>query len=302
MRILLTGANGNLGVELLKSLVNKKNAVLATGRGEFMHNNLITNDSVSYAEVELSDHELVEKTILSFQPTHVLHLAAITQVDDCELNKEYCYSVNTVSSLLIFNLVKKIDAKVFFLSTDFVFDGGSGPYKETDNAAPINHYGFTKLTSEQLLIGSGLDYCIIRTILLYGKSSNSKRPNFINWVKENLEQNCPIKVVNDQYRTPTYIPDLVKGIILAIESDASGIFHISGGETFTPYEMAVNIATFLNLDRSLITAVDASTFSQPAKRPLKTGFDITKAMNSLGYKPTPFGDALIEIFDHHQPR
>ena len=299
MKILLTGANGILGVELLKSLVNKKIDLLATGRGEFRHNGLIINNQHSYAELELSNHELLEKTILSFQPTHILHLAAITQVDDCEVNKEFCYSINTVSSQLIFKLAKKIGAKVFYLSTDFVFDGESGPYDEGNPTSPINYYGFTKMTSENLLRDSGADYCIIRTVLLYGKVAASTRSNFIHWVKQNLENNMPIKVVNDQVRTPTYIPDLVKGIILAIESNASGLFHISGGETLTPYEMAISIATFLNLDKSLITAVNASTFSQPAKRPLKTGFDISKAMNTLGYKPTPFGKALVEIFDHH---
>ena len=298
MKILLTGANGILGIELLKSLANKKVSVLATSRGDFRHNNLIINDSLSYTEVELSNHELLENSILSFQPTHIIHLGAITQVDDCELNKEFCYSINTGSSALIFNIAKKIGAKVFYLSTDFVFDGESGPYEEGDPTSPINHYGLTKMSSENLLMESGVDYCIIRTVLLYGKVAASNRSNFIHWVKENLENKKPIKVVNDQVRTPTYIPDLVKGIILALESDARGIYHLAGGETFTPYEMALEIATYLNLDSSLITPVNASNFSQPAKRPLRTGFNINKAIKNLGYKPTPFREALVEIFDH----
>jgi dTDP-4-dehydrorhamnose reductase len=259
---------------------------------------LIINNSVSYTEVELSNHELLEKSILSLQPTHIIHLGSITQVDDCELNKEFCYSINTGSSDLIFNIAKKIGSKVFYLSTDFVFDGESGPYEEGDPTSPINYYGFTKMSSENLVMESGVDCCIIRTVLLYGKVAVSNRSNFIYWVKENLENKKPIKVVNDQVRTPTYIPDLVKGIILAIESDASGIYHLSGGETFTPYEMALEVATYLNLDLSLITPVNASNFSQPAKRPLRTGFNIDKAINNLDYRPTPFRDALVEIFDH----
>jgi dTDP-4-dehydrorhamnose reductase len=298
MKILLTGANGILGIELLKSLANKKVAVLATGRGQFRHTNIVINNLVSYSEVELSNHELLEKSILSFQPSHIIHLGAITQVDDCEHNKEFCYSINTASSDLIFNIAKKIGAKVFYLSTDFVFDGESGPYEEGDFTSPINYYGFTKMSSENLLMESGVDYCIIRTVLLYGKVAASNRSNFIHWVKENLENKKPIKVVNDQVRTPTYIPDLVKGIILALESNASGIYHLAGGETFTPYEMALEVATYLNLDLSLITPVNASNFSQPAKRPLKTGFNITKAIKNLRYKPTPFREALVEIFDH----
>jgi len=298
MKILLTGANGILGIELLKSLANKKVAVLATGRGQFRHTSMIINNLVSYTEVELSNHELLEKSILSFQPSHILHLGAITQVDDCEFNKEFCYSINTGSSALIFNIAKKIEAKVFYLSTDFVFDGESGPYEEGDPTSPINYYGFTKMSSENMLMDSEVDYCIIRTVLLYGKVAASNRSNFIYWVKENLENKKPIKVVNDQFRTPTYIPDLVKGIILALETGAKGVYHISGRETLTPYDMAIEVATHLNLDKSLITAVNASTFTQPAKRPLKTGFNINKAIEQLGYKPTPFKQALTEIFDY----
>lgn len=298
MKILLTGANGILGIELLKSLAKSGFSVLATGKGKFRHNDLIINDSIRYAEVELSNVEALEKSIISFQPTHILHLGAITQVDDCELNKEFCYSINVDASKIIFEQAKKIGATVIYLSTDFVFDGESGPYAEGDLASPINHYGFTKMTAENLLKGNGGEYCIIRTILLYGKVASSNRSNFIHWVKENLESKNPIKVVNDQFRTPTYIPDLVKGIILALETGARGVYHISGGETLTPYDMAIEVATHLKLDKSLISAVNASTFTQPAKRPLKTGFNINKAIEQLGYQPTPFKEALAEIFDH----
>ena len=298
MKILLTGANGILGIELLKSLAKTGLPILATGKGKFRHNKLIINDSIRYAEVELSNLETLEKSIISFQPTHILHLGAITQVNDCELNKEFCYSINVDSSGVIFEQAKKIGATVIYLSTDFVFDGESGPYEEGDLASPINYYGFTKMTAENLLQKIGGKYCIIRTILLYGKVASSNRTNFIHWVKENLESKNPIKVVNDQVRTPTYIPDLVNVIMLALETGARGIYHISGAEKLTPYDMAIEVATHLKLDKSLITAVNASTFSQPAKRPLKTGFNINKAVKHLGYKPTPFREALAEIFDH----
>ena len=297
MKILLTGANGILGIELLNSLAKLGFSVLATGKGKFRHNKLIINDLIRYAEVELSNLEALEKSIISFQPTHILHLGAITQVDDCELNKEFCYSINVDASKVIFEQAKKIGATVIYLSTDFVFDGDSGPYAEDALTSPINHYGFTKMTAENLLKEVGGEYCIIRTILLYGKVASSSRSNFIHWVKENLESKKPIKVVNDQFRTPTYIPDLVKGIILALETGARGVYHISGGDTLTPYDMAIEVATHLNLDKSLITAVNASTFTQPAKRPLKTGFNINKAIEELGYQPTPFKEALAEIFE-----
>ncbi len=297
MKILLTGANGILGIELLKSLANAKKSTLATGKGDFRHNILILNDLVEYTEVELSNIQSIEKTIISYKPTHILHLGAITQVDECELNKGFCYSINTGSTAEIIKHAKVIGAKLIYLSTDFVFDGSAGPYKEEDKVCPVNYYGTTKIAAEKLILESGLDYCIIRTALLYGKKAESGRTNFIHWVKQNLENKNPIKVVNDQVRTPTYIPDLVEGILTTLRTGAKGIYHISGGETLTPFDMAMEVAEHLGLDKTLITAVNASSFTQPAKRPLVTGFNIAKARSDLGFNPTPFKKALLEIFN-----
>ena len=99
-------------------------------------------------------------------------------------------------------------------------------------------------------------------------------------------------MVSDQYRTPTYAGDLVKGIILIIKQRAIGIYHISGKDYLTPFDMAIATADYHGLDRSLIKKVDASVFSQPAKRPLKTGFDISKARTTLGYEPVSFEEGL----------
>jgi dTDP-4-dehydrorhamnose reductase len=115
-------------------------------------------------------------------------------------------------------------------------------------------------------------------------------------VRDNLQALKSIKVVNDQIRTPTFIPDLAAGIIKAVKLQARGIYHISGNDTLTPYEMAIQVADYLNLDKQLITPVDASTFTQVGRRPQKTGFDINKAIHDLNYQPTEFKKALKIIF------
>ncbi len=182
------------------------------------------------------------------------------------------------------------------MSTDFVFSGENGPYKENDPREPVNFYGKTKKLAEDLVQESGLDWSIVRTILLYGKADSIKRSNFIYWVKENLEKGQTIRVVNDQIRTPTYLPDLCSAILQLVEKKQRGIYHISGQDVVSPFEMATKVADHLRLDKKWLIPVDASTFSQPGKRPLKTGFIIEKARRDLGFHPTLFADSLSLLF------
>jgi dTDP-4-dehydrorhamnose reductase len=117
----------------------------------------------------------------------------------------------------------------------------------------------------------------------------------VSWVQNNLSQGKPIKVVSDQWRTPTYVEDLAKGILLAIENKAKGIYHISGEELLTPYDMAMATAAYLALDSNLIEKVNASIFVQAAKRPAKTGFIIDKAKKELGFRPLSFKEGLKKM-------
>ena len=296
MKILLTGANGMLGSAIAEELSKTNHTLLATGKGELRHNHLIFNELSNYASMDITDEITSKKLIKSFNPDAIIHSAAITQVDDCELNRDHCYSINTAATIELISIAKEVNAAFHFISTDFVFSGEEGPYAETDQTGPVNYYGTTKELAERYLIQSGLDWSIIRTILLYGKTDQINRSNFIYWVRDNLINNKPIKVVSDQIRTPTYIPDLVKGIIEAVERKAKGIYHISGDEIMTPYQMALEVARYLELDDQLITPVDATTFTQPGMRPQRTGFKIKKAVDELGYAPTAFKSALAEIF------
>jgi dTDP-4-dehydrorhamnose reductase len=297
MKILITGANGMLGSTLTEMLFKTQHEILATGRGEFRYNKLIFNEKNRYTTLDILNSKEIEDVVGSYQPDAIIHAAAMTQVDECEQNKELCTSINIIASKQLMSAAKKCGAALYYISTDFVFSGEDGPYEETDITGPVNYYGESKLLSEDTLKASELSWCIIRTVLLYGRTDHINRSNFIYWVRENLRAQKPIKVVNDQIRTPTYIPDLAKGIIKAVELKATGVYHISGKDILTPYEMAIKVADYLKLDKSLITAVDAATFTQPGKRPQKTGFNISKAIKNLDYQPVGFNDALKFIFD-----
>ena len=296
MKILLTGSNGMVGSWLAQELSGSKHQILATSKGECRLDKSLFHNQFQYQQLDITNLEDVQMHVQKFQPNLIIHGAALTQVDDCEQNKMATYSINVSGTSHLLSAAEEVNARFLYLSTDFVFSGNSGPYSEGETTEPVNYYGQTKELAEQLVTDSKLSTCIIRTILLFGKSTNITRSNFIYWVKDNLEAGKPIKVVNDQIRTPTYIPDLVKGIMLAAEKGALGIYHISGKEVFTPFEMALEVANHLKLDKELITPVDASTFTQIGKRPQKTGFHIEKAEKELGYCPTDFKTALSEIF------
>jgi dTDP-4-dehydrorhamnose reductase len=205
--------------------------------------------------------------------------------------------VNVGATRAILKAAQLKKSYFIYISTDFVFDGEEGPYDESAIPNPVNLYGESKLLAEEMVQLSGLHWCIIRTVLVYGNKVPGGRSNFVLWVKDKLEKGEPIKVVNDQIRTPTYVEDLAKGILLAIMKHAKGIYHISGKDTCTPYQLACEIAKLTKKDVDLITPVDASVFPEPAKRPPKTGFIIIKAIKELGYVPHSLNEGLESMLD-----
>jgi dTDP-4-dehydrorhamnose reductase len=294
MKILITGSNGLLGQHLVKMILDTtSHQVMATSKRE---PRLVIQDSrIHYYALDITDGMAVNLLLEKLQPDTIIHCAALTQVDECEQEPIKAWEINVTATRFLVEAAKQIKSFMIFVSTDFVFDGIHGPYKETDELNPVSYYGSTKVAAEKTVAESGLPCTIVRTCLLYGNILFGTRSNVISWVKENLEQGQKIKVVSDQWRTPTYIEDLAKGILLIAEKKATGLFHISGKDFLSPYDMAMATAEYLHLDASLIEKVDASVFTQPAKRPATTGFIIDKAKNELGYVPLSFKEGLQKM-------
>jgi dTDP-4-dehydrorhamnose reductase len=294
MKVLVTGANGLLGQELIKLLLEKRFEVVATSKGPQRIKQIPGHDFV-YEDFDITNGLASNKVLITHHPDVIIHAAAMTQVDECELNKIDCYNINVTATRFLIEAAKDIKARFIYISTDFIFDGAGGPYKEDAEPKPLNYYGSTKLSAETEVIESGLEWCIIRTVLVIGKSG-STRTNIISWVKQKLEKGEKIKVVDDQFRTPTFTEDLARGVVLVVEKNAKGIFHISGKDLLTPYQIALKTAEHFRLDVSLIERADATSFSQPALRPPKTGFYIDKARKELGYEPLSFDEGLKKFF------
>jgi dTDP-4-dehydrorhamnose reductase len=294
MKILITGANGLLGQHLVKQLLERGYQVVATGRGDAR---LPIEPSLQYRYHSLDiTHATAVYTVMSAErPDIVIHGAAMTQVDDCERNPEQCERINVQGTSQLLVDAETYSRHFIYISSDFVFDGEKGNYEEEDELKPVSYYGFTKMQAESIVQTSEIPWTIVRTCLVYGNPLYGTRNNIITWVKDSLEKGKNIQVVCDQWRTPTYVEDLVKGIVLIIAQKAAGIYHIAGKDVLTPYDMALQAAALFRLDETKIEKVDAGTFQQPGRRPPKTNFIIEKARQELGYEPLSFEEGLKKM-------
>lgn len=295
MKILLTGSNGLLGQKLVALLHQAPGvALLATARGA---NRLAASyPTLAFAPLDVTDAAQVQHVLAQYQPTHVIHTAALTQVDDCELNQAACWAQNVTAVAHLAAACAQQGAHLTHLSTDFIFNGTEALLSEEALPDPISYYGASKLAAEQVVQRTaGLRWAIARTVLVYGTTQAGGRSNLVLWVYNSLCNQQKIKVVDDQWRTPTLAEDLAQGCWLLAQQSAQGIFHLSGRELLTPYQMAQQVAATFELDASLLERVDSQLFTQPACRPPRTGFRIAKAERELGYQPHSFADGLALV-------
>lgn len=294
MKLLVTGANGFLGYYLCELLLQQGHHVMATGRGVcrlpfFKWSNFY------YSSMELTNDAEIRTVVRTYDPDHIIHAGAIGKPDECELNPSLASAINTMGTAYLLRAAQEIGASFCYVSTDFVFEGVGGDYLEDSFRKPVNHYGQTKLESELLVEQFSGKWSIVRTVLVYGKPMTG-RDNLLSIVNNKLSKGETYKVVDDQVRTPTYVGDLAVGILKIIELAQQGIFHISGEEVLTPYQMAIRAADYLKLDKSLLIKTTSDSFIQPAKRPLVTGLNISKAKQLLGFSPVEFEKGLQLTF------
>lgn len=291
-RILICGSNGLLGQRL---------ALMLSGRTEYEVLNtshhlsfVFDHRLIDYTQLDITQKGDVKSLISSFQPTVIINAAAATNVDWCELNREQAWTINVVGVENLIEAAKRVGAKIIHVSTDYVFDGNAGPYREEDRVNPISYYGKTKLASENTLLASGLPYAIARTIVLYGHGIHVKS-NFALWVVKSLKEGKRIRCVDDQISNPTYVSDLSLALIRMIERRSEGLFHICGSERISRYDFAMKTAEICFLDKSLIERIKTSDLGQPTPRPLVTGFITLKAETALGIKPMNVTQGLSHL-------
>jgi len=290
MKILITGSNGLLGQKLVKRCIRHNVVFVATSKGE-NRNTLCPKEH--YKELDITDQKAVNALIEEIQPTAIIHTAAITNVDYCEDHPEECKTVNVDATRYLWEAAKSYGAHFELLSTDFVFDGENGPYAETDKVNPLSTYARSKVDAENILLSdSETNWSIARTIIVYGTGEGLSRSNMILWALEALPKGQTMNLVNDQFRAPTWADDLAYGCMEIVLRKQSGIFHLSGPQTLAVSEIVRRIARYLNVSENCINEISSHTLNQAAKRPPKTGFDLTKAATLLDYKPHVLEDTL----------
>ncbi len=289
MKILVTGSNGLLGQKLVELISSRPDHhLIATAKSKLIPVML----KGEFHLLDITSRTAIEEVIRKTKPDVVINTAAMTQVDQCETEREKCWQANVEAVRYLAEACRMNQVHLVHVSTDFIFDGSHGPLDENEKPNPLSYYGESKLAGELVIQKSVIDWAILRTVLVYGVTQDMSRSNIVLWVKKSLEEGKTINVVNDQWRTPTLAEDLAMGCFLAAAKKAKGIFNVSGEEMLTPYDIAIATADFFKLDKSLIKETDSSRFTQPAKRPAKTGFIIEKAKRELGFRPHSLMEGL----------
>jgi dTDP-4-dehydrorhamnose reductase len=288
--ILVTGSNGLLGQKITSRVLSDKQfQLIATSKGI---NRFPLQEGYTYAEMDILDPVQVLSVIEQYKPDAIIHTAAMTNVDTCETEQDLAHQLNVEAVKTLVNVCEKYHIQFIHLSTDFIFDGANGPYDEMAAPNPLSYYGITKLEAEEVIKSTDCRWVILRTILVYGIVEDMSRSNIVLWAKNALETKTPISVVDDQWRTPTLAEDLAECCLLAIEKDAKGVYNASGKDMMRIVELVNRVADFWDLDKSFITEISSASLNQTAKRPVRTGFILDKAIAELGYDPHSFEEGL----------
>jgi dTDP-4-dehydrorhamnose reductase len=261
MSILVTGS-GLLGMDLINVL--RKNTIEVIGTYN-------SRPKKGMVHLDITDRENTIGVIGGLKPEVIVHTAALTNVDYCEDHADEAMAANDRGTKNVVDAARMAGSRVIYISTDFVFDGTRGMYREDDRVNPTSVYAYSKLMGEyhvQELTGSA----IARTSVVYGNA----RQNYVSWVKDSLEKGQRIRVVTDQYNSPTLSYDCAEAIAALIEHGATGVYHTAGGERISRYEFARKIARFHCLDEGLIEPISSDALKQKAKRPMDSSLDVSK--------------------------
>jgi len=286
LRILVTGGTGLLGYWVTRVFRDRGFDVYAT-----YHEKTPPKVDVKWIRLDLESLENIVNTVYEVKPNIVIHTAAYTDVDGCEVNREKAYRVNYLATKALVKASK--DAELFmYISTDYVFDGVRGMYGESDVPAPINYYGLTKLLGEVAVASTTNNSCIIRVSGLYGYSPTGKK-NFGVIALEKLSRGEPVEAFINQWLSPTYVKFLAEKLVGVVEVKNTGVIHIAG-ERLSRYEFALILADVLGVSRDLVKPKRLEEAKLIAPRPRDSSLDTSKA-RELGLTLPPVRECLRDM-------
>ena len=278
--VLVTGAYGQLGEACRKYLKNNFNLIMSG-----------ISPVDNGVKLDITSQDSVKKVLSELSPDVILNLAALTDVDECELDPESAHNINVNG---VKNLCSDFSGHFIQISSDYVFDGESGPYSEKDKTNPVSVYGKTKLDADNWLVENYPSSTIIRTNVVYSYTRRTQA-SFLKWVVNSLENKKRIKVVNDQWNNPTWTESLAEVTYKMIENELFDLYHYGDRDILNRFEFSLLIAKVFNLDSSLILPVSTDQLNQHAPRPKKSGLVTNKIESKLGIIPKSVETCLEQI-------
>ena len=290
MKIIILGANGFIGRRILNRLY-PSHQVLACS----LHPDILPEEDYRFETIDMLDYAAMTTLLNDFQPEVIINASALSVVDYCEQHPEEAYAMNVTAVKHLAEYSRDHSCRLIHLSTDFVFDGTSSiAYTETDAPNPVNYYGKTKQWSEEVIGQLCTDYAIVRVEVVYGKPLPKQHGNIVHLVKNRLENGQRLRVVSDQFRSPTWVEDIACAIEQLLSNQHQGIYHICGGETLSVAEIAYRAAKYFNLDTSLIEPITTEAMNEATPRPPFTPMSVEKAQQAFGYQPSVLEEGFKE--------
>jgi len=274
--------------------MGSKVAQVALARGDevfsgYAHNEPEFGRGVKF---DLLDPAGILDLVDRMRPDVVVHSAALTDVDRCERERELAYKMNVEGTRATAMAAEKAGSFLVYISTDYVFDGLAGMYREDDSPNPLSYYGYSKLLGEQFCRG-----CIARTCVIYGSRPASGKVNFALWLINSLRSGKEVRVVTDQFITPTLNTNLAEMVLEAADRRLCGVYNMAGATRLSRYDFAIELAKAFDLDRDLLRRSRMEDMKWPARRPKDSSLDTSKATGMLAYKPLAIKEAIKRLVD-----
>lgn len=290
MKLLITGAKGQLGTQLINIIKNMKSELGAINK-IYESAEIV---GIDIEDLDISDLKEVKAYINKIKPDIIINPAAYTNVDGCEANVDLAFKANSIGPRNIAIAAEEIGAKLLHISTDYVFSGvGTIPYKEYDLPNPQSVYGKTKLQGEEYVKQFCSKYFIVRTAWLYGYNGN----NFVKTIMKIAKEKGKLEVVDDQRGNPTNAEDLVHHILKLALSDEYGTYHCTGSGECSWYDFAVKIVEYSNINCS-VSPITSEKNNRVAKRPAFSSLDNMMLRCTVGDEMREWQDALKEFINN----
>lgn len=284
MKFFITGGSGLLG-ERLATVANPDDELILS------HNSNKTPDTV---KCDITNHGETYETIMKYDPDVIIHAAAMTNVDLCEDEIDQAYKINADATGNLAKIADENNMKIIYVSTDFVFDGKKGNYKEDDATNPLGIYAKSKYDGEVQLKQNTDNYAIGRVSVLYGWH---QRANFTTWVIDELRKGNSINIVTDQINSPTYADNAAEALLKLAKSDKTGVYHTAGNDLISRYDFTLKIAEAFNLDSGLINPITSDKFVQKAPRPRDSSLNVKKIEDELNFRMETCCESLKRMAD-----